>query len=264
MPGMFWVMLLFWVIVAITIGGGIVYLGFGTSWNYYLKRAAAKPPAPPAVLPQPTPGGPDRGGVAAPTPEAAPTPDEIKTAVLQRRYESVNIGGAVVLIQTLRNGESDEDVRDEEIAVLFDRVKDKDALVNVALAGRVLINEVKLNTINVERHEFEVVMLIKNLTSRDVVVNIPQGQVFENKEQVKRQNLAALRAETKTIPASASRQFRVRALCMNKGFDEPRGSLGNITIFELKNKRFINQQQLWDAISSRLEEDDESQLIVTG
>ena len=135
------------------------------------------------------------------------------------------------------------------------------ALVNLALEGKVRIVEVKLITVNREppNRKFAVLIVVKNQTSEDIKVKIPKGQVFENKQlKPKRQNLAAANEDIITIPASFDISspgvpITIEALCINKGFDYPNGNSGNITIFELNNKSFIGQKDLWGWIEDKLD-----------
>ena len=182
------------------------------------------------------------------------SPEEITDAVLKKEYESVNIGGAVVLVQTT------PDIPQEEVAIIFERVEDKEALVNLALNNKVKIQEVRLLTINPKPpREFAISMIVKNQTSKELRIKIPKGQVFENKQVTpRRQNLAAAKEDVIILPVSTDPDapgipINIVALCINKGFDPPNGSFGNITIFELRNKGFIDQKDLWYWIEEKLE-----------
>lgn len=184
-------------------------------------------------------------------PAATSSPEPTLDKVLKYEYESVNIGGAVVLVQTAPN------INKEEIAVLFDQIEDKSALVNLALERKLRIEEVKLNTKSSksDNPSFSVSLTIKNLTNQEIKFIIPKGQVFENKEQItESQNLTAVREDTIKIPASGTINIEVNALCINKGLAPPSGGLGNVTIFELKNKSFVDQADLWKWIGEKLKE----------
>lgn len=184
-------------------------------------------------------------------PNATPSPEPNLSKILKYQYESVNIGGAVVLIQTA------PDIEKEEIAVLFEQIADKSALVNLALDDKLKIEEVILNTKGKksDNSKFSVSIKIKNLTNQEIEFTIPKGQIFENKDlETIKQNLAATHENTRKIPALGTITIDIDALCINKGLAPPDGGLGNITIFELKNKSFINQTELWKWIGEKLEE----------
>jgi hypothetical protein len=268
---MYRLMLLFWVAIAITCGAVVVYLvfslGFNTSQRYLALRDARSKRQVSRLQDQPLPQEPvPSPGLAE---GAMPSPDEIKNAVLNYEYESANIGGAVVVFKTIHGNNQNGVIKDKEIAILFKQVEDKDALVNVALKGTVLITEVKLITVddNPLNRKFAVVMNIKNQTNQTVTVKIPKGQVFENKEMVRKQNLTAVKEEVVIIPSAMASNsqgvpVRINAFCLNKGFDLPDRSPGNITIFELKDKGFVNQKQLWDLNDKKLKEAKKSELLV--
>ncbi len=157
----------------------------------------------------------------------------------------------------------------EEVALIFSQIKDKIALVNLALKGTVNIDDVRLITIDPKppNRTFEVRIKVRNQTPREVRVKIPKGQIFENKNvATRRQNLAAAGEDIITIPASTDSspsivEIKIKALCINKGFDPPAGDLGNITIFELTNNKFLTQNELWEWLGDKLDKSDSKHLL---
>ena len=266
---MYWAIFLFWFVAAISISVAICYFGFRTSWRFYLDRTAVhdrdtspnEQASPQAAAPTPTTASSPTDGEAK-----IPSVAEILEDGQRKKYESANIGGATVLFQTLPHLSKNNL---EGVAVIFRQVQDKDALVNVALAGKVLIRSVMLITedSNPKHRKLGVQIVVQNQTAKAVKIVIPRGQVFEHKQLMKKQNLAAESEHVITIPAPKGRNspyvaIKIPALCINKGLDLPRDSLGNITIFELSNSKFLDQEDLWDWINQRINEEENSQLLM--
>lgn len=194
--------------------------------------------------------------------EPSPTPEEqVKKSVMAGEFEEFNIGGASLIVKTLPNA------TEKEIAVIFEQIKDTEALVNVALAGKVKIEDVRLITENPQSDDrrFFVEIEVGNLTDKDIRIKIPEGQLFENKSlyaNKKLQNLATIREDIITIPASSKlpKPVRIEAFCANKGFDPPNNP-GNITIFELRRKLFVDQEDLWDWLDKNIDKSGSKKLL---
>jgi hypothetical protein len=125
-------------------------------------------------------------------------------------------------------------------------------LVNLALQGTILIHEVRLST---NQSRFEVNLKVENVTDRQVVAEVPKGQVFENKRpKERRQNLAARQLASINLPPHQVIEIKVDALCINQNWRPPKGSEGNITIFRIKED-FSGQQDLWARIKSTVKEE---------
>lgn len=203
------------------------------------KSSAQQTPSPSPLLPSPSQTG-----------------NLQEQEVLRGEYISANIGGATVLAQTIPKSVN------KEVAIIFDRITDQTALVNVALSGKVSIEQVNLNGSSTEARKsgFTVSIKVANLTGQEIKFKIPKGQIFENKElSPKRQNLAAKGEDAISLPPFSTKTVIVNALCINKGFPAPNNGLGNITIYELKNKQFLNQGDLWDWIADRLKDSGQTQ-----
>lgn len=253
-----------WLIILIWIAVGAVVVVFGARFTIHFVESRAtenerRKVETQSPLPTPTQSlNPDQDLTTA-----SNTDEQIKDKVLKKEYESINIGGAVVLLQTAPNASN------EEVALIFSQIKDKIALVNLALNGTVKIENVRLITINPKppHRKFEVWVTVRNQTHRAVKVKIPKGQIFENKNSItRRQNLAAAGEDIIRIPASSDSSpstvvIKIEALCINKGFDPPAGDLGNITIFELSNNRFITQDELWDWLADKIDPPDSKHLL---
>ncbi|HXQ34598.1 MAG TPA: hypothetical protein VN843_11355, partial [Anaerolineales bacterium] len=207
----------------------------------------------------------------APDVSKRPSPADMLDDEMRKKYASANIGGAIVLFQAFPHVSRDnleslaiskENL--EGLAVIFRQVQDVNALVNVALAGKVRIQSVTLTTKDRDPNnpKFAVQIVVENPNPKAVEVLIPQGQVFEQKQLVEKQNLAALRGAKIRIPPLADRTIEVPAICINRGLNFPRGNLGNITIFELTNNTFVDQNDFSDWYDKKKTEVYNSQLLI--
>jgi hypothetical protein len=176
------------------------------------------------------------------------------------------VGGANAIVDTL-NLEPHE-IQQEVIATVFELVTDGEALVNLVRGGHIGIKDIKLVTLNQEDTEsntgarYAAIISMENLTDQDIDFMIPKGQVFENQEpQSGRQNLAAARERKEKLLARTSYDLRVEAHCMNRNLSGPDGSLGNITIFKIKNDKFEGQAEVWESVDDAV---NKAKLIVEG
>src|ERR1043166_698899 len=267
-PRMFWINILLWIVIGLLVAIVVIHFGSRSTWRL-IESLSAKRSIQGSISENPIARSSDSGSSKLSNankeePQAPNSDEQIKDKVLKKQFESINIGGAVVLVQTLPNAS------EEEVAIIFNQVKDKKALVNLALDGKVRIKKVKLITISRKppNRKFAVLIVIKNQTGEDIEVKIPKGQIFENRQlRPRRQNLAAANEGIITIPASSDDSspgmpITIEALCINKGFDYPNGSSGNITIFELNNKSFADQKDLWEWIEGRLDESRSSRHLI--
>jgi hypothetical protein len=143
-------------------------------------------------------------------------------------------------------------IPDDGIAVLFEPIKDPSAAVNLAREGKIQIEDVVLDTLDQEDTTFKhtVSVSVKNKTDEGLSMNIPKGQIFENRlaDSIS-QNLAAA-DDYQNIRVEARQRVGVKigAHCVNQDLQPPQDVLGNITIFELTDKNFVSQNQLWKII----------------
>jgi hypothetical protein len=259
---MHWIILLVWALLGVVAFYGL-YRALNFGYHSSVRRYDSlrdwwdgnQTPSP-APSPSPTAPQPDAEEAYPPGRD-----EQVRQQVLEREYETHHIGGARVLVETAPGATR------EEVAVIFDQVKDKVALVNRALDGKVKIEEVKLLTVEPEgpEREFAVMLKVRNLTGGELRLRIPKGQVFEHKQpEKKKQNLAAANEDFIVLkrpdgPDSPPVPITIKALCLNKGFPLPDGHPGNVTIFEVRNKNFINQDQLWDWIAEKRAKPGDSQ-----
>jgi len=176
------------------------------------------------------------------------------------------IGGVNAIAETLKK--DPKEIRQEEIFTVFELVTDGEALSNLVLSGQVRINNITLKSIGQAASkdggnaQYSAVISMENLTSEDIEFVIPKGQVFENREpQSGRQNLAAAGQQRQTLAAQSSLDLAVEAHCINKDLSPPNGEPGNITVFKIRDDKFVGQAELWRSIDESL---DRAKLVVEG
>lgn len=173
--------------------------------------------------------------------------------VLSNRRKSPNIGGLVALLQTnwqfKRKNDDEEIVYREPEELGFRQIFEGDTLVQLAIAGKLGIEDITLNTEDASKNEYYVSFTVINLTSERITAKIPKGQIFENKrENTITQNLVIDNDYEISINGKSSGRFDIPALCLNKSLKPPEGTSGNITIFEVINKNYNSQDELWNLI----------------
>jgi|GEM_PF-1949039 len=163
--------------------------------------------------------------------------------------ENQNIGGLIALLKTNSQFTNREVLHPKFIG--FKKVERKDALVNLAREGKLSIQKVRLQK-STDWDFYEVVLTLKNNTEDGISFIIPKGQIFENKDiNIEYQNLTAKDDETCFLDAFQDNDFFIKSFCLNEKLSPPTevGNDGNVTIFEVGEKRFKTQRELWDTIS---------------
>jgi hypothetical protein len=176
------------------------------------------------------------------------------------------VGGINVIAETLKK--DPKEIQQEEIFTVFELVTDGQALTNLVLGEQVRINNITLKSLSRaatkdgDNAKYAAVISMENLTDQNIEFVIPKGQVFENREpQSGRQNLAAARGQRQTIAARRSFDLTVEAHCINKNLSPPSGNPGNLTIFKIRDDKFVGQAELWRSIDESL---DKAKLVVEG
>lgn len=160
-----------------------------------------------------------------------------------------NIGGMIAVLKTNSQFTNREVLHPEFIG--FKKVKRKDALVNLAKQGKLSIQKVSLQD-STDWDYYDVILTLKNNTENHINFTIPKGQIFENKDiNLKNQNLTAKEEESLFLDAFQENDFTIKSFCLNEKLLEPteEGNDGNVTIFEVSEKNFKTQRELWDNIS---------------
>lgn len=168
--------------------------------------------------------------------------------IQDKNLENINIGGIVAFLKTSTQLSNREILTPKFLG--FKKVSNKNALVNLAIEGKISIIEVVLTDDNSPEY-YLVKLKIKNNTNSIIEFEIPKGQIFENKDfETTYQNLTAANKECHTIEPLNESDINIYSLCLNEKLPPPsmEGTKGNITIYEIEDKIFITQRELWDKI----------------
>lgn len=163
----------------------------------------------------------------------------------EENLEKKNIGGIIFFLQTNIQFNDSEIVTPELLG--FERIEDDNALVNLAMNEEIEIQEVRL--INGDgNNNHKVFLRIKNLTDNPLVCKIPKGQVIENKDFSDISQNLAISESHDEIYIDDVWEDTLDAYCLNQSKKVPRGQLGNIAIYQVKDKRFSSGDELWEQI----------------
>jgi len=163
--------------------------------------------------------------------------------------EYKNIGGMIALLRTNNQFSNREILHPKFIG--FKKVEKKDALVNMAKQGKISILNVRLQK-STDWDYYDVVLTLKNNTENGINFNIPKGQIFENKDiKNEIQNLTAINEEKCFLDGFQGDDFTIKSFCLNEKLSPPNeeGTNGNVTIFEIGEKKFRTQKELWAVVS---------------
>ena len=172
--------------------------------------------------------------------------------IFGEQLNNKNIGGLVALLQTnwqFKKKETNSRLyairRPENLG--FCEIIDQDSLVNLAKKSIISIYGIKLSTD--KNGEFYILFSLENKSSEKVRCIIPKGQIFENFNlNTTSQNLATFESYVIDLKVGETKRFKVNAYCLNQSFDPPDNSDGRITIFEVLNKNYDTQDDLWRII----------------
>ena len=138
---------------------------------------------------------------------------------------------------------------------IFSRVPEGRSLVNYVITGEVLIESLRLTTPNPSIPKsggpprYRVDLIVKNLRSLPLPIDIPRGQVFENTDRrVKLQNLVVAESAARVLPPGSPVRIQLPAYCLNEGFGRPSGQDGNITPLQIRFE-FRDQDALWSQVA---------------
>lgn len=115
----------------------------------------------------------------------------------------------------------------------------------------------KANTSNPDQKgqnddDFYVSIQIHNQSDEVVEINIPEGQIFENRiyhfHKDPSQNLATSKAFKTSLKEQERKSFIIPAFCINENYQPPENEPANMTIFEFDKKGFKNNADLWNWI----------------
>lgn len=181
-----------------------------------------------------------------------PITDKSIQDILDGRYTEAGVGGGVVLAQMK--------IPQTKWMSIFVPIVDENSLVNFVLRGDIQIERVILDTLKEELkgQQFAVFIVLNNQSQEEINFNIPKGQVFENKSpEAFSQNLVASNDYKKVmISPNEKKNVQIEAYCLNINLPPPRSNIGNLTIFELRNRNFVNQAQLWKIVEKAAEKFD--------
>ena len=156
-------------------------------------------------------------------------------AINNEDHERRNIGGMMVVFES--NSQYQGDTLMPAAAFGLGSIKGVENLIQLALKQQIMIESVLLQS-------KEVVLQLKNLTRNKLPFSILKGQVFEHKKyQLFSSMVAAQDVHTQLNPGS-SLELRVSAFRLNKNLKTPSGQRGNLTVFEVSNDRFANEDEL--------------------
>ena len=165
--------------------------------------------------------------------------------IAEKKLEEQNIGGIIFFLQTNIQFNSNEIVTPELLG--FERIEDDNALVNLAMSGKIEIQEIKL--INGDgNNNHKVFLKIKNLTDNPIICRIPKGQVIENKDFTDESQNLAISEFHDEVYIDDIWEDTLDAYCLNQSKKVPRGQVGNMAIYQVKDKRFSSGDELWEQL----------------
>jgi hypothetical protein len=161
-----------------------------------------------------------------------------------------NLGGLVATMQT--NKQFSDKVIANPTVLGFKKIANEKSLVKAIKKNLVKIYDIILFTD--DDGDYKVEFDLENLTNQNIELVIPKGQIFENKYVDKNeikptQNLAIRENEEINLKSKQRKKCKINAWCLNGDFKPPKPKedyiLGNITIFEVENKAFETNNDLW-------------------
>lgn len=163
----------------------------------------------------------------------------------------------VVIILDMTGARSLDDPKAAEAAKVLTVVDGPNSLVTLVREGKVAINELRLVKRDLNSGKggteanYQVNLSLQNMTDKEITVNVPKGQVFENTEAGSGfQNLAtADEVNIKLGPHELKPE--IRAYCINHGRKEPVNQPGYLTPMKLKVAA-KDQIELWRIIGEKL------------
>jgi hypothetical protein len=169
----------------------------------------------------------------------------------------INFGGVVVVID-MTGAASPQDPKAAEASKLFELVNGENTLVQLVLAGKVRIVQLRLLTPNPAEAKggtlpkYAVELQLHTLSRMEIDLHVPRGQVFENTTTLSGfQNLATADEANMRLRPNELKQFRLLAYCINRGRRQPIAQAGYITPLRIKFD-FGNQEALWAEIGRRV------------
>lgn len=181
---------------------------------------------------------------------------------VEKEYQSDDrLGGLNAIIESSKEFESPIILTPELLG--YKIVEGNDTLVEHVKNNRVRLDNITLNTYPEEvdessrRSDYFVDVELTNLTDSSIEVQIPEGQIFENREyqyeDKPSQNLATAESKSIIIEANESVDFQIPAFCMNREYHPPQEKDGNLTIYEMLKKGFQDNKQLWKWVKKNYE-----------
>lgn len=183
--------------------------------------------------------------------------------ILRDGLEEKNIGGAVAVAITNWQFNSTTGIYKQPEELGFQKVTNDEALINRALRNEVTINQVKISPL--PNRKFKVTIQVTNLKPDALRCAIPKGQIFEMKDaatsfveysakvhKTKMYPQGVAKSDQKgenndegiyVIPPLDEKTLEFIAYCVNEKLAIPAG-LGNIAIYELKDKNFSSPDEL--------------------
>lgn len=176
---------------------------------------------------------------------------EIKR-ILDQQLDKKNIGGLVALLQTnwqfrKKDSKDGKTLIKQPENLGFCEIIDQDSLVNLAKEGLIEVTELKLFT---DRNgKFYVRLKLENRHTHKLKCIIPKGQIFENRKvTTKTQNIVTSERYEIELDIGEVKYYDIETFCLNQTLDPPNYTDGRITIYEIINKNYMTQDDLWRII----------------
>lgn len=142
-------------------------------------------------------------------------------------------------------------------------IEGTNTLVEHVKGDRIRLDNITLNTYSEEvdkprrKSDYYVSIELTNLTDSLIEAHIPEGQIFENREYQYEgkpsQNLATAESISIILEANESTKFQIPAFCMNREYHPPQEKDGNLTIYKMLKRGFLNNDQLWKWVKRNYE-----------
>ncbi|HWM90466.1 MAG TPA: hypothetical protein VN493_06830 [Thermoanaerobaculia bacterium] len=164
--------------------------------------------------------------------------------------------GWVDVVTTTVEAPSLSAITPSKVAVIFETITHREALVNAVLRGDVAIQALTLTRdwlkrIGGPQPAYAARLEIVNNTGTKLKLEIPKGQVFENAvRHLPVQNLAVAEATVVTCGPHEFQRVDIPAYCLNEKLKNPRGSDGRIAPLKIRFS-FTDQESLWREVQAR-------------
>jgi hypothetical protein len=194
--------------------------------------------------------------------------------IFRDNLESKRVGGAIAVAITNWQYNHDKDFETPE-QLGFRRITGENSLVELVINNKVVIKDIIISKRR-ESHQFDVKIILFNLTEEKLEYFIPKGQVIEMKDALlveyiknakaappvarpqpdginkneRPQSGASKEGKRENIPPMEESEVNFIAFCINQGLANPKGQ-ANLTIYELIETLYETPERLYDLINGR-------------